>query len=48
VIGDEHGNLTFVVAYHQTHVMNADVIGIKVLRELGDRLNSQHQRGQNV
>ena len=29
VIGDEHGNLNFVVAYHQTHVMNADVVGMK-------------------
>jgi hypothetical protein len=29
VIGDEHGNLNFVVSYHQTHVMNAEAVGRK-------------------
>jgi hypothetical protein len=35
VTGDERGNLNFVVAYHQTHVMNADTVGMKYCVNFG-------------
>src|ERR1700679_3307912 len=35
VIGDERGNLNFVIAYHQTHVMNSDTIGMKYCMNFG-------------
>lgn len=35
MIGDQHGNLNFVLAYHQTHVMTIDAIGMKYCVNFG-------------